>query len=153
MKKFTIFVLTLFIAVLSSSCSKRWCNAKYPVIAQTDSVYIETVKKIPVLIPGDTVKIDVPINCPDQELINVETAKLKQVIQILNGKLQSNTLIKPDTVIVTVTNTETVIKEVKVPEPVKFIPKIYKQALSICIVIFSLAFLFIGWKAYRFFKK
>jgi hypothetical protein len=38
------------------------------------------------------------------------------------------------------------------PEPVKYIPKIYKQAMSICVAIFAIGFLFIGWKAYRFFK-
>jgi len=35
----------------------------------------------------------------------------------------------------------------------RYVPKIYKQALTICIFIFSCGFLFLGWKAYKFFKK
>ena len=145
-----ILFLALFVASAGCITQKR-CAERFPPVSSLDSIYIETVKEIPVLIPGDTVKIDVPVNCPDQELVNIETAKLKQVIQILNGKLQSNTLIKPDTVIVTVTNTETVIKEV--PHPIEVIPERFKTYRNIVFFIFGLAFLFMGWKAYRFFKK
>lgn len=141
-------LLTLFTA----SCSQRWCNTRYPAQTSKDSIYIETIKEIPVIIPGDTVNVSVPVNCPDQDLVNVETAKLKQTIKILNGKLVSSTNIKPDTVFVHTKETKTITKEVKVLEPVKYIPKVYKQALSICIFIFSVVFIWLGWKAYSFFK-
>jgi len=143
-----LIILTLFL----TACSQRWCNTRYPAETSKDSVYIETIKEVPVVIPGDTVNVEVPVNCPDQDLVNVETAKLKQTIKILNGKLVSNTNIKPDTVFVHTKETKTVTKEVKVSVPEKYVPKIYKQALSICIVIFALVFAWIGWKAYTFFK-
>jgi hypothetical protein len=145
-------VLILILSLFTGCATQKRCNLRFPTQNTRDSVYIETVKEIPVILPGDTVNIEVPINCPDVDLVNIETSKLIQQIKILKGKLISNTTIKPDTVYVPVIETKTVIKEVKVPEPVKFIPKIYKQALSICIVIFALAFAFMGYKLYSFFK-
>jgi len=35
----------------------------------------------------------------------------------------------------------------------KYVPKIYKQALSICLFIFACVFIFIGWKVYKTFFK
>ena len=136
-----IFILIAVLSVLMASCSQRWCNAKYPQIASHDSTYIETIKEIPVYLPGDSILVNVPINCPDQEIANVETAKLKQQIRILNGKLISNTQIKPDTIFVPVTETKTVIREVKVPVSEKFVPKFVKYLAwigGIGILIFIL---------------
>ncbi len=146
-------LILAFISVLSVSCSKQWCSSHYPPISSKDSIYIENIKEIPVYLPGDTINIDVPINCPDQDVAIFENTQLRQQIRILNRRLVSNTQIKPDTVKVYVTETKTVVNTVKVPEPVKYIPRIYKQSLSICVFIFICAFLFIGWKAYKFFKK
>ena len=148
-----IALFCLILVILSSSCvTRRKCLQKFPPTTTRDSIYVETIKEVPVLIPGDTVKVEIPINCPDQDLVNIETSRLIQQIKILNGKLISNTLIKPDTVFVHSKETKTVIKEVKVPEPVKYIPKIYKQAMMICIIIFAAAFIFFGYKLYKFFK-
>lgn len=149
---YKIFVFIVFLCVLSSCVTQRRCNIKYPPSVARDSIYIETVKEIPVIIAGDTVNIEVPIDCPDQELIYMENTRLRQTVRILNGKLISNSNIKTDTVYVKVVETKIVVKEVKVPQPVKYVPRIYKQAMSIVIFIFIAAFVFIGWKAYKFFK-
>ena len=125
MRKVKIFLLAI-LSVSAVSCSQRWCNTKYPQIASRDSLYIETVKEIPIYLPGDSILVNVPVDCPDQDLVNVETGKLKQQISILKGQLISNTNIKPDTVFVPVTEIKTVIKEVKVPEEVRFVPKFFK---------------------------
>ena len=125
MRKVKIFLLAI-LSVSAVSCSQRWCNTKYPQIASQDSLYIETVKEIPIYLPGDSILVNVPVDCPDQNLVNVETGKLKQQISILKGRLISNTNIKPDTVFVPVTEIKTVIKEVKVPEEVRFVPKFFK---------------------------
>ena len=110
-------ILIAFLAVLSGCATQKRCSYKFPTENTRDSVYIESVKEIPIYLPGDSILVDVPINCPDQDIVNVETSKLKQIIKILNGKLISNTNLKPDTVYVPVIETKTVIKEVKVPEP------------------------------------
>lgn len=151
---FKYTIIALISTVLFSSCvTAKKCNQKFPSKDSRDSVYIETIKEVPIIIPGDTVNIEVPVrDCPDQELIYMENTRLRQTVRILNGKLISNSNIKADTVYVNVVETKTVIKEVKVPEPVRYIPKIYKQAMSIVIFIFIFGFLFIGWKAYKFFK-
>jgi len=116
--------LSLIILLLSGCATQKKCNEKFPVTASKDSIYIETVKEVPYYLPGDSVIIEVPVyDCADQDLILTENGKLKQIISILNGKLTSNTQIKPDTVIIPIKEISTVVKEVKVPTPVKYTPK------------------------------
>lgn len=147
-------IIIIAVLLLLSSCvTQRKCMQKFPPKETRDSVYIEKIKEVPVFIPGDTVKVSAPINCPDQDLIKYENSKLKQEISIIKGKLISNTTVKPDTIKVKVTETIEKIKEVKIPEPVKYIPKIYKDALWICILLFAVASGWLGWKAYKMFKK
>jgi len=145
------YLLFLIVTLLSSSCSQRWCNVRYPPIASKDSIYVETIKKIPVLIPGDTIRVNAPvINCPDQDIVSVENSKLKQQIKILNGKLFSSTLIKPDTIKVFVPQIKIRVKEIKVPEPIKYVPKIIKLFAWIgatCLL------LILGYIALKIFKK
>ena len=135
MRKILFLALAVLFLTLSSCVTYKRCNLKYPPVSAKDSVYIETIKEVPVPIPGDTIKVDVPINCPDQDIVSVENSKLKQQIKILNGRLVSNTEIKPDTVWVHTKETKTITKEVKVPTPVKFIPDIYKVALWLWVGI------------------
>lgn len=146
--KTKIFLLAL-LSLFLTSCSQRWCNSHFPPVSSRDSVYIETVKEIPVPIPGDSIIVEVPVNCPDQDLVDIETSKLIQQIKILNGKLISRTEIKPDTIKVTVTEIKTIVKEVIVPQPVKYVPKIVKVfawlgGISIVLVI--------GWIILKFVK-
>jgi len=122
----TKILLLAIISVFTVSCSQRWCNAKYPQIASQDSLYIETIKEVPVYLPGDSILVDVPVDCPDQDLVNIETGKLKQQIRILNGRLIASTNIKPDTVYIHSKETITKTNVVKVPEKIKFIPKFFK---------------------------
>ena len=145
MKKLILFLI-LFLAVLSSCVTQR------PASIERDTLYVETLREIPILIPGDSVLVEVPIDCPDQNLAVFENARLRQLIRIKDRKLQSFTNIKPDTVIVTVTDTKTVIKEVIVTKPVEFIPKRFKVYRNIAFAIFALAFGFMGWKAFKFFR-
>ena len=89
-------------------------------------MYIEKLKVIPVEIPGDSIIVEVPIDCPDQNISIVETAKLKQTISILNKKLSSKVTIKPDTVKIYVPEIRESIREVKVPQVIKETPKFWK---------------------------
>lgn len=116
--------IVLYLLLLSTSCiSQKRCNEKYPPTTSTETNYIETVKEVPVYLEGDSILIDVPVDCPDQELAEVETGKLKQTISILKGRLLSRTDVKPDTVYIDVVEVKETIREVKVPQPVKFTPK------------------------------
>jgi len=149
----TKILLFALLSVFALSCvTQRKCLLKFPPTTTIDSVYIEKVKEVPIYIPGDTINIIAPINCPDQDVASFENSKLKQQISILKGKLISNTIVKPDTVKVTVTETVTKVKEVIVTQPVKFVPGIYKSALMICILIFAGAFAWFGIKVYKMFK-
>jgi hypothetical protein len=145
--------ILIILALISASCvTQKRCNAKFPPSITHDSIYIETQREVPVPIPGEDISFEVPINCPDQDVASVENSKLRQQIRILNRRLLSVVQIKPDTVYVHVTDTKTVIKEVKVPQPVKYIPQRFKNYRNICFLIFAIAFGFAGWKLYKLFK-
>ena len=131
----TKILLLALISLFALSCvTQRKCASKFPSVASRDSIRIETVKEVPYPIPGDSILVEAPvIDCPDQSLIKFENSKLKQEISIIKGKLIASTLIKPDTVFVPVVETNTVVKEVKVPEVVRHVPGIYKVSLSLWI--------------------
>jgi len=148
-----ILVFWLFIAFLSLSCSRQWCYTRHPLSASVDTTITETVKEIPVYIEGDTIEIIFPLDCPDTEPIIIENVRLKQQIQILNKELHSTVQAKPIHDTIPIIETVTEIKEVKVTEPIKYIPKIYKQALTVCI-IFVIGFIaWLSWKVFGIFKK
>ena len=118
----------LIILILFSSCTtQKRCTEKFPPpTPSTDSIYVETIEKIPVYLPGDTVKFETIIkDCSDQDVIIYENGTLKQTIKILNGKLYSALQIKPDTIRVSVIKTKEVYKESKQLPPVKYIPKFW----------------------------
>lgn len=143
---FSIFAL----AAMSCTTQKR-CAKKFPCPEPSrDSIRIETIKEVSIPIPGDSIYIDVPIDCPDQDVVTAETKRLKQTIRILNGKLQSITNIPSDTIFVPVKEVETVVKEVTVPKPVKYVPKFWKITGWSGIGFFILL---IGYIAMKFRKK
>lgn len=129
--------LLLILVIFNYSCvTQRKYNVRFPPIILTDTTYIEKIKAIPIYIFGDTINIIAPVNCPDQDVASIENSKLKQQISILKGKLISTTVIKPDTVKVYVRNVEVKIREVRVPQPEKYIPKVYLIAFWLWIGIF-----------------
>jgi hypothetical protein len=143
--KIVLIALSIFL-ILSSCATQKRCTAKFPMQNSRDSVYIETVEKVPVYIPGDSILVNVPVNCPDQEIATIENATLKQTIKILKGRLISETQIKPDTVMIFKTNTITITKEVKTPPPVRYVPKFYKFCLGWGIMTWVLIVAYLGFK-------
>jgi hypothetical protein len=126
----------LLIFLLVSSCvTQQKCLQKFPPTNSRDSSYVSTITMVPIYVHGDTLDVNAPIRCPDQEVLQVENSRLRQNIRILNGKLFSTTEIKPDTVFVP--QEKIVIKdhEVRIPQPVKYIPTIFKWTFGICIAI------------------
>jgi hypothetical protein len=142
-----LIYLIIGVFLCSGCVTQKKCLAKFP--PGIDSVYIEKLKEIPVYLPGDTINITVPVNCPDQDVALVENVKLRQVIRILNGKLQSVIQIKPDTIKVYTTQIKEVIKEK--PVPVKYVPKFYKWCRDfslgvIVIILLYIAYRIVKWK-------
>lgn len=115
-----------------------------------DSIYIykDSIRIVKVPIKGDTIKVDVIVDCPDQDVVTIENSKLKQQIRILNGRLISMTEVKPDTASIPVKDTETTIisdKDKDTTKPVKFIPKLYRITFGgfWALVLLLLLFLYI----------
>lgn len=140
----------IILALLLSSCiTQKKCLERFPPQSSIDSIYIEKLKEVPVYMPGDTVNIEVPINCPDQDVVFMENSKLRTEIRILNGKLRSQLTIKPDTIRISVPEIHEKIVEVKVPEPVKYIPDIYRYALRICLLLLAAVSAYAGYRLYK----
>jgi len=150
-----ILVFWLFIALLSLSCSRQWCYTRHPFSASVDTTITETVKDMPIYIPGDTLELIFPleiifpslIDYPDTEPMIVENDRLKQQIQILDNKLHSSVQAKPIHDTIPIIEIVTEIKEIRIPEPVRYIPKIVKVFAWFgggCVL------LFIAWVVMRF---
>lgn len=75
-------LLILAIAIIFGSCSRNYCARKFPPSTKDSIIYIEKVKVDTqvFLLPGDTTRILLPINCPDQEIV---TENSKQKIKII----------------------------------------------------------------------
>ena len=134
----TLFVLTLF-----GSCTAKWCAKKFPQVAQVDSIYVETLKEVEIPLPGDTIEIEIPIDCPDQEVGTMEIGRLKTQISILNKKLTSKTTIKPDTVKIYVPEIHEKVTIEKKPIEVRYIPKFNKVMtwLGIAFILGLIAYI------------
>lgn len=117
--------LILMSSVAFSCITQRKCLQRFPPVS--DSIYIAKIDSVPIYIPGDTIQVSSPVNCPDQDLIQLENSKLKQTIRILNGKVLATTEIKP--IVDTVYIPEIHEKITIIPKPEKYIPMLYKISL------------------------
>jgi hypothetical protein len=142
----TKICLILTCLILSSCGTQKRFYWKFPQVASHDSVYIEKLKEVPIYVPGDTVNVEVPADCPDQELVTIENEKLKYELVIEKGKVKTKYVIKPDTVKVYVPEIHEKIKEVKVPEKIKYVPKFTKIMSKIGIASILLLAVLLGLK-------
>lgn len=99
MKFFTYFsflaLVILAIAFIFGSCSRNYCARKFPSSTKDSLIYVEKVTKETIKLPGDTVNILIPINCPDQE-IKTENSKQKIDVVIKDGILKGKFICKED---------------------------------------------------------
>jgi len=170
-----IFIFLILILFASSCVTQRRCNSKFPpsrdtlrIVTTRDSiVYRDTIVKVE--IPGDIQIDSVPIPCPppppppayipDTARAETDYAKAWAYFKYpnINLKLEQKASIleiKLDSAIQEAHYWKSEYEKITItPEPVKFIPKIYKQAMGICIFIFACVFIFIGWKVYKTFVK
>lgn len=170
MKTSVFAFLTLFLT-LSSCVTYKRCQNKFPSV--NDTIRIETVKDsivirdttVYVSIPGETVIDSVVIPCPEvpgyvPKKVYAETSLAKASAWWSYPVIKLELIQKDTTIEKRLARAlkesyywKTLYEKVHItPAPVKYIPKIYKQALSICIFIFAVAFIFIGWKVYKIFK-
>ena len=121
-----IILWTLFILTILSSCvTQRKCTERFPCISGKDSIYIEHLDTVKIILPGDSVIIETVVPCNDFEL-KIENGKLLASLKVVNGILQAKMNERPDTVFKFTTNTVTITKEVTKPVEVRYIPKFVK---------------------------
>jgi hypothetical protein len=171
--KVKIILFLALISLVTGCATQKRCNIKFPSVNDTiriehtrDSIVIRDTT-IFISVPGERVVDSVPIPCPPPppwyvpKKVHAETqyAYAEAWWSYPNIKLL---LVQKDTTLQIQLRQaikekyywKSLYEKVHItPSPVKYIPKIYKQAMSICILIFAAALILIGWKAYTFFKK
>ena len=160
--------LFIVLSLFAASCSQKWCNTRYPV--QSDTIRIETIKDSIILrdttiyikLPGETVTNTVEIPCPPPpasyvpKRVTAETTLAKAsawweypVIKL--ELIQKDTTItqRLDNAIREAYHWKTLYEKIHIkPDPVKFIPSIYKIALWLWVgVVIAVA----GYVALRVF--
>lgn len=145
-------ILMFFVLTILVSCTTaKKCQRLFPQVATRDSVYIQTLDTVKIILPGDTMKLETKVPCQDFEL-RTENSRLIQELRVVNGILKQKLTIKPDTVIEHVKNIVTKYKEVKVPQHIKYIPKFWKITGFIGISCIILLILYVILKVKKLWK-
>jgi len=172
MKKYLTIgaILSVFLAL--SCTTQRKCYQKWEMRPDTikitfvrDSlVYRDTIVYVP--IQGKTVIDSVVIPCPppppafipDTARAETELAVAKAwwsypVIKLDLYQKENLLEVKLDSAIMEAYHWKTEYEKITQVIKEKYVPKIYRNALHICIVIFSLFFIWFGYKLFKFIKK
>lgn len=138
--------LLLTSLLLSNCATENRCAKKFPQVAGYDSVYVEKIKEVPIYVPGDTINIEIPAECDDQELFVMENEQLRYELSIEKGKIKTKYFIKPDTVKILVPEIHEKIVIEKKPVEVKYVPKFTKIMSRIGITFTLLIVVYIAFK-------
>lgn len=65
--RITLPIIIILIGL--TSCTKRFCTTHYPCDVKDSVSYIERLDTIIIPMPADTVYLETPIDCPDQQVI------------------------------------------------------------------------------------
>lgn len=159
--------LLIIAAILLASCSPQKritrLTQKHPElipvkeIIKRDTSYIEKIqlKEVPVILPGEDYIIEVPIDCPDQEIMDNKAGGVSTVAEIRDGKIKIVTVIKTDTVYVKVPEKTTEItgsREEVLREYIKIIPKVYKILSAIGLLTILALIAYLVWRSKKFFS-
>lgn len=167
-KKYFMLYCIIF-AIISGCATQKRCFEKFPpiseIIKKDSIIYKEKIifKDTTILIklPSDTVTIDISIS-KIIEPVTIETKYAKATAQIINNKLKLKLIQKDSEIEIRIDSAIRIAKYWQerwinekqiIISKEKYIPKIYKDSFRICIVIFAGMFIFVGWKAYKFFKR
>jgi hypothetical protein len=164
-------VIILAILLTQSCVTQKKCSQRFP--ARNDTIRIEHTRDsiiykdtvITLEIPGEIRINSVEIPCPEvpgyiPKKVYAETSYAKASawwdypsIKLKLEQKDTTLQIRLDNAIKEMYYWKSLYEKLHItPAPVEVIPKIYKQAMSICIFIFAVVFLWLGWKAYGFFK-
>lgn len=168
MKNIVLFAIAV---LFLTSCSQRWCNTRYPV--QSDTIRLETIRDSIILkdttvyvhIQGTFTTDSVIIPCPEvpgyvPQKVCKETDFASACAWWSYPTIKLELIQKDTTLAIRLENAikeayyyKTLYEKVHIIKPPeKYIPQIYKSAMSIVITIFAGVFVFMGYKIYKFFR-
>ncbi|MDD3437624.1 MAG: hypothetical protein PHC64_10775 [Candidatus Gastranaerophilales bacterium] len=149
---FGVICLLLSSLLLSNCATENRCAKKFPQVAGYDSVYVEKIKEVPIYVPGDTINIEIPAECDDQELFVMENEQLRYELSIEKGKIKTKYIIKPDTIKILVPEIHEKIVIEKKPVEIKYVPKFTSLMSKLGIILALGLVLLFGLKIAKFLK-
>lgn len=93
LKATTIIAIAAMLAL--TGCSKKWCNNHYPCIDSTSYREVVKVDTAWFKVPADTTYIELPFDCPDQQIIYKEGKKETRIV-VRDRKIYINQITAAD---------------------------------------------------------
>ena len=151
MKKLSIIILPL---LLFSGCSKKWCTEHYPCIDSTSYLEVVKVDTAWFKVPADTTYIELPFDCPDQQIIYKEGKKETKIV-VSDRKIYINQITAADSAAIInlfkqSSEFKQAVKEVEVPK--LYVPSWVWLTLTSLIILLIFAYRKAVFKLLRFFS-
>ena len=151
MKKLSIIILSL---LLLSVCSKKWCTEQYPCIDSTNYREIVKIDTSWLQLPADTTYIELPFDCPDQQIIYKEGKKETKIV-VRDRKIYINQITAADSAAIInlfkqSSEFKQAVKEVEVPK--LYIPRWVWLTLTSLIILLIFAYRKAFFNLIRFFS-
>ena len=151
MKKLSIIILSL---LLFSGCSKKWCTEQYPCIDSTNYQEIVKIDTSWLQLPADTTYIELPFDCPDQQIIYKEGKKETKIV-VRDRKIYINQITAADSAAIInlfkqSSEFKHAVKEVEVPK--LYVPSWVWLTLTSLIILLIFAYRKAVFKLLRFFS-
>ena len=150
MKKLSIIILSL---LLFSGCSKKWCTEHYPCIDSTNYREIVNIDTSWLQLPADTTYIELPFDCPDQQIIYKEGKKETKIV-VRDRKIYINQITAADSAAIInlfkqSSEFKQAVKEVEVPK--LYVPSWVWLTLICFVILLIFAYRKILFKLLQFF--
>lgn len=138
-------ILTILIAVFALSCHRKTVPQKETVVKDSIVYKEKIVRKDSTIFKKDTVRLNVPVDCPDVKVSDsTKSNKIKLKVHLKNNKITAEC--NADSLLERITelektvelekyNKEKEIVEIEVDKPVPYIPKWMWWMLCISLLI------------------
>ena len=153
-KKIIWIVTLLMWIVLFSGCSKKWCTEHYPCIDSTSYRELVKVDTAWFKLPADTTYIELPFDCPDQQIIYKEGKKETKIV-VRDRKIYINQITAADSAAIInlfkqSSEFKQAVKEVEVPK--LYVPNWLWLTLTSLIILLIFAYRKAFFNLIRFFS-
>lgn len=135
-------IIAIAAMLLLTGCSKKWCNNHYPCIDSTTYTEVVRIDTSWINLPADTTYIELPFDCPDQQIVYRE-GKTETKIIVKDRKIYINQITAADSAAIInlfkqSSEFKQAVKEVEVPK--LYIPRWVWLTLTSLIILLIFAY-------------